>query len=72
MVHCQQQAMEILGREVFAQENKFSKTKSAVPTRRCEESGIQDKRGNDQRSPPQQVRRQQATEAPRGGPWTSP
>jgi len=49
-------------REAFAQEIKFSRTKSAAPTqvtcRRCKESGSQDKRGNDQRSPPHQVQRQ--------------
>jgi len=41
-------------REVFAQENKFSKTKSASPKqvtcRRCEETYNQDTRGNDQLS----------------------
>jgi len=45
-------------REVFAQENNFSKTKSALPTqvtcRRCEETDNQDTRGNDQCSPPHQ------------------
>jgi len=55
-------------REVFAQENKFSKTKSALPTqvtcRRCEETDNQETRGNDQWSPPHQARRQQATGAP--------
>jgi len=54
-------------REVFAQENKFSKTKSASPTqvtcRRCEETDSQDIRGNDPWSPPHQARRQQATDA---------
>jgi len=39
-------------REVFAQENKFSKTKSASPMqvtcRRCEETDNQDTRGNNQ------------------------
>jgi len=63
-------------REVFAQENKFSKTKSASPTqvtcRKCEETDNQDKGGNDQWSPPQQARRQQATDAPRDGQWTPP
>jgi len=63
-------------REAFAQENKFSKTKSASPTqvtcRRYEETGTQETRGNDQRSSPNRVPRQQATEAPRGGQWTPP
>jgi len=63
-------------REVFTQENKFSKTKSASPTqvtcRRCEETDNQDTRGNDQWSPPQQARRQQATDAQCGGQWTPP
>jgi len=61
-------------REVFAQENKFSKTKSAsltqVTCRRCEETDNQDTRGNDQWSLPHQARQQQATDAPRGGQWT--
>jgi len=63
-------------REVFALENKFSKTKSASPTqvtcRRCEETGAQETRDNDQWSPPHQARRQQASDAPRGGHWTPP
>jgi len=63
-------------REVFAQEKKFSKTNSASPTqvtcRRSEETDNQDTRGNDQWSPPHQARRQQATDAPRGGQWTPP
>jgi len=63
-------------REVIAQENKFSKTKSASPTqvtcRRCEETDNPDTRGNNQWSPPHQARRQQATDAPRGGHWTPP
>jgi len=63
-------------REVFAQENKFSKIKSTSPTqitcRRCEETDNQDTRGNDQWSPPHQARRQQATDATRGGHWTPP
>jgi len=63
-------------REAFAQENKFSKTKSAprmhVSCRICEETGIQETRGNDQWSPPNRVPRQQATGAPRGGQWFGP
>jgi len=63
-------------REVFEQENKFLKTKSASPTqvtcRRCEETDNQDTRGNNQWSPPHQARRQQVTDAPRGGHWTPP
>jgi len=63
-------------REEFAQEHKFSKTKSASRTevtfRRCEETGTQERRGNDQWSPPNRVPRQQATGAPRGGQWTPP
>jgi len=47
--------------EAFAQENKFSKTKSASPTqvtcRRCEETDNQETRGNYQWSPPHQARR---------------
>jgi len=62
--------------EAFAQENKFSKTKSAsltqVTCRRCEETDNQETRGNDPWSPPHQARRQQATDAPRGGQWTTP
>jgi len=53
-------------REVFGQEKKLSKTKSASPT------DNQGTRGNDQWSPPHQARRQQATDAPRGGQWTPP
>jgi len=48
-------------REVFAQKNKFSKTKSASPTqvtcRRCEEVDNQDTGGNGQRSQPQRGER---------------
>jgi len=58
-------------REVFAQENKFSKT-TQVTCRRCEEADNHDTRGNDQWSPPHRARRQQATDAPRGGHWTPP
>jgi len=46
-------------REAFAEENKFSRTKSAVTTQvkcgRGEESGNQNKRENDQWSPSHQV-----------------
>jgi len=63
-------------RELFAQEDKFSKTNSASPTqvtcRRCEETDNQDTRGNDQWYPPHQARRRQATDAPRGAQWTPP
>jgi len=60
-------------RKAFEQENQFSRTKSAAPTQAtCEDSGNQDKRGNDQWSPLHQVQRQQATKAPREGPWTPP
>jgi len=50
--------------EAFAQQHKFSKAKSASP--RCEETENQETRG----TPPHLARRQQATDAPRGGQWT--
>jgi len=63
-------------REAFAQENKFSKAKSASPTqvtfRRCEETGNKETRGIEQWSPPHRVPRQHATGAPGGGQWTPP
>jgi len=58
-------------REAFAQENKFSKNKSASPTqvtcRGCEETGTQETRGNDQWSPPNRVPRQQEHHAEANG-----
>jgi len=62
-------------REAFAQEKKLSRTKSAAQRKsRAKDAMNQATREteNVQGSPPHQVQRQQATEQPRGGPWSPP